>query len=197
MKKMILFILGVFFVFPLSAQEETLINGDIEHGAFGGPVLKLSQVNNDVAIFVGGRGGWIINHSFSIGAGGYGLANNIKTNTRINGEYRDVEFGYAGLEFEYFNEPEKLIHYSFCLLAGGGGIGYRDSLDASMSNRDKRTDAVFVLEPTMNVTLNVIKFFRVSIGANYRFIGGAIPAGTTRTGLSGPSASLTFRFGKF
>ncbi len=64
--------------FPAFAQEETLIKGDVESGGFGGPVVKMTSLNGQDGILVGGRGGWILNHSFIIGGGGYGLANNVR-----------------------------------------------------------------------------------------------------------------------
>ncbi|MBN1426023.1 hypothetical protein JXA88_15850, partial [Candidatus Fermentibacteria bacterium] len=56
-------------------QPETLLKGPIENGGFGGLVVKFSQLADQTAVFVGGRGGWILNHTFVIGGGGYGLAN--------------------------------------------------------------------------------------------------------------------------
>jgi hypothetical protein len=77
-----LFELSILFIcicFQLNAQEQTLVgNGEISNGGFGGPVIKYTQIKNEPAILVGGRGGWIINHTFVIGGGGYGLANQIE-----------------------------------------------------------------------------------------------------------------------
>ena len=56
-----------------SAQMNTLLQGDIEHGGYGGPVLKVGQINGETKIFMGGQGGWIINNTFVLGGGGWGL----------------------------------------------------------------------------------------------------------------------------
>jgi hypothetical protein len=68
MKKFV-FLLVIVFTLPVLAQEATLINGEIESGGFGGPVLKVTSINGENAVLVGGRGGWIINHSFVLAAG--------------------------------------------------------------------------------------------------------------------------------
>ena len=49
---------------------QTLMGSDIRHGGFGGPVVKFTEIDGQFGVLVGGRGGWIINDSFVIGAGG-------------------------------------------------------------------------------------------------------------------------------
>lgn len=178
------------------AQEETLISGPIESGGFGGPVLKVGSFNGEAAILVGGRGGWIINHSFIIGGGGYGLANNVKA--KVLGPYgeRYLNFGYGGLELEYVSNPDRLINYSFQTLIGAGGLGWRDEdIHTGMSNSD--SDTFFIVEPGINATLNVTPYFRISGGVSYRYVSGVQSPASSNADLSGPSGVLTFRFGKF
>ena len=58
-------------------QQETLLSGNIESGGFGGFVVRFSEIGGAFAVLAGGRGGWIINHTFVLGGGGYGLANDV------------------------------------------------------------------------------------------------------------------------
>jgi hypothetical protein len=74
--KMIMIVLCTFTV-SVAAQEETLFKGDIQTGGFGGPVIKLTRINDQGALMVGGRGGWIINHCLALGGGGYGIVNDV------------------------------------------------------------------------------------------------------------------------
>jgi hypothetical protein len=178
------------------AQEETLINGPIENGGFGGPVIKIGSINGELGILVGGRGGWIINHSFIIGGGGYGLVNDVKA--KVLGPYgeRYLNFGYGGLELEYVSEPDRLINFSFQTLIGGGGLSWRDeNVQVGMRNSDN--DTFFIVEPGVNVTLNVTTYFRISGGVSYRYISGVQSPASSNPDLSGLSGVLTFRFGKF
>lgn len=195
MKTIVTLILFSLFTLPAFAQdEETLISGEIKSGGFGGPVLKVTSINGESAFLVGGRGGWIVNHSFIIGGGGYGLVTNVNAKTpSIFGE-RYLNFGYGGLELEYVPASNDLIHASFMTLIGGGGIGYRD---ADFNVRHNSTDAFFVLEPAANMTLNVTRYFRISAGFSYRYISGVETSASTSKDLSGPSGILTFRFGEF
>ncbi len=189
---------------PLAAQdEETLISGPVESGGFGGPSLRITKINGEVAVLVGGRGGWIINHVFMIGGAGYGLVTRTAAKTPgLLGE-KDLDIGYGGLEMEYYSNPSDLVHLSVRLLLGGGGVAYREDVMVS-SHRDM--DGFFVAEPGISVNLNVTHFFRISAGASYRFVTGVDtpndllghPAPlTSNADLSGPSALLTLKFGKF
>jgi hypothetical protein len=191
------FVLMLFLVaIPAIAQEETLIKGDIESGGFGGPVVKFTSMNGEAGILVGGRGGWIINHSFIIGGGGYGLANNI--NAKVPGPYgeRYLNFGYGGVELEYISQPARLIHMSYMMLIGGGGVNWRDE-NMRVGSMNQESDAFFILEPEVNVTLNVTQYFRLSAGVSYRYVSGSSSAVSSNADLSGPSGVIVFRFGKF
>jgi hypothetical protein len=55
------------------ADEKTLLGScPIVSGGFGGPVVKVSQIHGETALFAAARGGWLINHVFSVGGGAYG-----------------------------------------------------------------------------------------------------------------------------
>ncbi len=207
MKKLLVVFLilgGVLF-----AQEETLLGyRNITHGGFGGPVVKFTKVKGEFATLVGGRGGWIINHSFIIGGGGYGLVNNIRGNKVFLedanadnpfGRTRRILMGYGGLELEYIYKPYKLLHVSLYTMIGGGGVTQRDT-DKDYDDDfidDEDTDPFFIFSPEANVTLNVTRFFRISVNAGYRFTNGVDQHDLDDTDFSGFTGGLTFRFGQF
>lgn len=193
-----LFILVLLIVCPLLfAQEETLLgSGEISNGGFGGPVVKFTSINKHFGVLVGGQGGWIINHTFVIGAGGYGLVNNIKTENLFLGERQLLNFGYGGLELHYIDNSNRLVHYTFSLLIGGGGIGYRHP-DNWEWDLDTNTKSFFVLEPTVRIMLNVTSFFRIGLGGGYRLISGVSLDDMKDSDISGPSAEIVLKFGKF
>ncbi len=174
------------FTVPALAQERTLIDGPVESGGFGGPVIKFSEVRNQFAVLVGGRGGWILNHTFVIGAAGYGLASDIRLDSRFPG--RDVEFGYGGLDLEYIYDSNSLVHFSAQALIGGGAI---DLVFGGES------DVVFVFEPQGNVELNMTRYFRISVGGGYRFVSDVDFAARGNADFSAPYFALTLKFGKF
>jgi hypothetical protein len=165
---------------PLAAQEETLVGGEMTSGGFGGPVIRVTGVAGETAALMGGRGGWIINHAFVLGAGGYGLV----TDLDVAGDR--VDFGYGGLVLEYVNRPMRLVHFTLATLIGGGGV-----------NSQLLDDGVFVIEPEAGVELNVTSFFRLHGSAGYRFVSDVDFTGLTDGDLSGAFGSLMLKFGKF
>ena len=190
-----LFLLVIIFTFSALAQESTLISGDIESGGFGGPVIKVTNINGENAVIAGGRGGWIINHSFVLGGGGYGLVTDVNAKVKdLNHQY--VEMGYGGLEIEYIASSDDIIHLSIGLLVGGGGIGYKHE-DNEVFNTSHNTKSFFVIEPSADANLNVTRFFRIAAGASFRYVSGLKSVISTSADLSGLSAVLTFKFGKF
>lgn len=179
-----------------SAEDETLVQGPIESGGFGGPVVKFSAIQDDFALFIGGRGGWIINHTFTVGGGGYGLVNEIESEYWAHEGYDDVviHMGYGGLILEYVHMPRKLIHLSVAALVGGGGFGFHERV---WRYDWDESDAFFVTEPEVNLMLNVTEHFRIGLGASYRYVTGVNLEGIEDSDLSGFCGNLTLKFGRF
>lgn len=183
-------------------EHETLLSGNITHGGYGGPVFKVSSLQGSAEILTGGYGGWLINHAFMIGIGGYGIATKIsadETAPKIDGKTPEIGLGYGGLALEYIISPEKLIHFTIHSLIGAGGAGYTNSLTPSNTSQQELSPgtAFFVAELGANAQLNIASFCRLSIGGSYRFVSGASLLGITNKNLSGPSGNIALLFGKF
>lgn len=194
MKKVILVLL-IICTYKISAQEETLIAGTITHGGYGGPSVKFTQIGNDFGVLVGGKGAWIINHTFAIGGGGYGLANNVETKGSENIPNAVLNFGYGGVILEYIKNSDQLIHYTFSALIGAGGVNYRERNGGEMGSQNNKS--FFVIEPEANAEFNIATFFRVNLGVSYRFLSNVTFDKFTRDDLGGVSAGITFKFGNF
>lgn len=198
-----LFLAMPFAVFAQedAAEQETLLSGDIIHGGYGGPVLKVSAIKNSAQVMTGGYGGWLINHTFMIGIGGYGMVDNIAAGESaplIDGRVPDLSIGYGGLVLEYIVAPKKLIHVTIQSLLGAGGAGYFNfSTTNSLPPGTQTGTAFFVAELGANAQLNVASFCRFSVGASYRFVNGIDLAGLTNKDVSGPSGNVSIVFGKF
>jgi hypothetical protein len=171
------------------AAEETLVSGEFESGFFGGPYLKYSQVGEGWVLLVGGRGGWIINHTLVLGGGFCGTVPGAHViDDTVD---RDIEMEYGGFEIEYVVNSPKLLHYTFGLLIGGGKVNY------SPYDGPWVQSSFFVAEPAANVELNAVSFFRIDLGLSYRFTAGGEVEAITDSDLSGLAPTLTFKFGVF
>jgi len=193
--KKIIFALLIVFTCKISAQEQTLLSGTITHGGYGGPEVKFTQIGDNFGVLVGGKGGWIVNHTFVIGGGGYGLVNNIETDYIYNNQRTVLNFGYGGLILEYIQNPDQILHYTFSALVGGGGINYRFRNGGDLGTHGTKT--FFILEPAANAEVNISTFFRVNLGISYRLLSNVEFDRFNQDDLGGISANLTLKFGKF
>jgi hypothetical protein len=55
----------------------------------------------------------------------------------------------------------------------------------------------FIVEPGLNIELNLFRFMRIAVGGTYRFVSGLDMANLGNRNLSGPTANLMFKFGRF
>lgn len=216
MKGILTFIIFLF-AFTIYAQDDTeqefqtLFSGDYESGGYGAPEFRFGKVNGNMSLLFGGRGGWIIGNKFVLGGGGYGMttSNALHENQLITGvDTTDMQLamGYGGLLLEYIATPHKAIHFAFPLLIGAGGasvtqqiydpynnISYEDPTNYNVIE----SSGFFIAEPGVNIELNLVKFMRVSLGANYRFITGTNLERIKDSDLSGVSFNFGLKFGKF
>jgi hypothetical protein len=184
-----------------ATQEQTLFQNDVKTGGFGGPVVKYTRIKGQDALMVGGRGGWILNHSLVLGGGGYAVVTEVDAPEGVlplEGPL-DIEFGCLGFELEYLVHPNSLTHLSLYTLIGGGTVRFvKDVGPATESNEQAgETDFVLTLEPAVSAELNVTKWFRLAAGASYRVVAGVEQVGLKNRDFNGLAATLTFKFGRF
>jgi hypothetical protein len=189
-----------FFGFA-SGQDEQLISDKIESGGFGAPVWKITQVNGETAMLTGGRGGWIINHTFVIGGGGYSTLMDVNAGNKVDGEKLYLRMEYSGLELEYIHRSNKVVHWTALALFGGGHLEIREHEPDITFKKDN----FVVVNVNVNAEINVLKWMRVNVGAGYRLVSGVdsqrlsegLSSSLSNDDLSGPEAQVTVKFGSF
>ena len=215
MKRLTLVTLMLLFIGALMAQEEqekemkTLFgnSGIRSNGGYGGVTVGYTQMDDRDALLIGGRGAWVINHSMAIGLAGYGFLSEHKPDAQLNGDYH-LAGGYGGLMFEFIAAPKSPIHVSFPVVIGAGGVGYveRDGIfgNSDINPFSEDSQAFFVVEPGIELEMNLLRFMRLGLGVSYRYTsdidlsyrgnGGRIMGSDALNGLSG---GITLKFGKF
>ncbi len=152
-------------------------------GYFLGPEFAYTQFSGNKHVFLLGINmGVTFNHWVSVGLAGYGIVNsgNLKYYTQLYDDINRKEQianlygGYGGLLLEFTVIPRSVVHVSFPLLIGGGGLtlmyrpDYTDKYDwGGYTNVD--WDAFFVVQPGVKAEFNILKFFRIGIGVSYRY----------------------------
>lgn len=179
-------VLALIVAFSLNAQDsdemKTLFTksssgNKISHGGYGSFSVGYSQVDKKDALQIGGRAAWIANHRFALGLAGYGFFNSIQKNYDEDPANYFLTGGYGGIFFEPIFMPNKPVHISVPIILGVGGVSAAQSKEWTSSYHNDRvnyydTDAYLVFEPGIDIEFNIVKFFRVALGASYRLTNG-------------------------
>ena len=183
-------------------EMRTLMGASHSTGGYGAISFQYAQIDDRDAFVFGARGGVLLGHMIAIGIGGKGFFNDGQYNS-ITGADVSLAGGYGGFFFEPILVPNFPVHVSFPVLFGAGGVGIM-----SLQNNDwedtfnsEASDAFMVIEPGVELELNITHFFRFCIGGYYRYtsdIDVRDPDYEVSSDiLRGFSGGVTFKFGRF
>lgn len=185
MKKLILLSICLTFFTGIWAQEivtrsynpNTLIKNGGLTGGYIALQPKLTYLAGEVSMLAGGQIAMVFGHQFNLGIAGYALLSDVD----LQGYYYTnlpaylmptgvLEFAYAGILLEpvFFNKST--IHFSLPLILGPGIASIRNSRIWESDSYNKFTDIVGVVEPGLNMELNLTRIIRFNLGASYRFV---------------------------
>ncbi len=208
MKKNVFSLLLMFVVFVSSAQgigndvtfddfpddnNVQTVMGSIKIkriSGFGGPIMSFTSLNGEFAHLMGGGGGVILNNLF-IGGYGEGVTNTLTIGGTAS--LTDFDFGHGGFWVGYEIGHKMIIHPVISSRIGWGGITGYDEI-----NSKEVKDNFFVLIPTISAEINLTRFFKINIGAEYRRtfnVNNLI--GLNDNNFSGLGVHLNFLFGWF
>ena len=148
--------------------------GQTANGGYGSFSIGYTNMNDQGAILIGGRGAWIANHHFSLGLAGYGFYSNLENSDNYyeNPSEYSITGGYGGLLFEPIVAPFSPVHVSFPMIFGAGGATAANweyyNYNYGYDNYYYNGDWFLVFEPGVDVEFNLTKFFRVALGVSYR-----------------------------
>lgn len=183
-------------------EMKTLFGKHRSNGGYGAFWMGYSTVDNKHALQFGGRGSWIIQHSFAIGFGGTGFINEYHYDVILD---KDVFLsgGYGGIYLEPIIFPKQPVHLAFPVLFGAGGISFISYNDVNWnSNFVEDYEAFLIIEPGVELELNLTRFMRVSFGTTYRYptafdVGQSSPGSADTRSLEGFTYNVVFKFGSF
>jgi len=202
-------LLAAAFSFPAYAQEKEEIStifgnkdGHIDHGGWGALNFGYTQIKGKDTYLMGARGGWLIDHHFTIGLAGYGFISDNEYWDIIEGNPIYMAGGYGGLFLEAIIAPNYPVHVTIPLIIGAGGIAYTDQKWWDGNEYDHYgesvdSDAYFVLEPGLELEVNVIRFMRFSVGGSYRYTSNVSLINTEGNILRNFNGYFSLKFGMF
>jgi len=176
--------------------------GKIDHGGYLGVYNQATMMNGNLCNLVGGKVAWIVNHSFSLGAGGYGLTYPTErtefTGKKYNGLDTTTAFGFGGVLFEYFIWPDRIVTIAPGIIIGGGGIEYYNPAEVDEEKDDEKlTDSFLTVMPELNIYLNITEYVRIGAGVSYRFVNGIEQDTFSDNDIRGFSISISAAAGFF
>ena len=155
------------------------------HGGYGSFGVGYTNIDEKDAILLNFKGAWVINHSISLGFAGTGFFN-------------------GGFFFEPILLAKSPVHLTFPILIGGGGVSTipQNYWDWDDSYYPYDYDIFFLVEPGVELEFNMVKFFRVALGASYRWTNGIIlqesaDLSVAPDALDGFNFYMNFKFGKW
>jgi hypothetical protein len=182
---------------PSLAADETLLGNSTDSTSIWGIDLKSTPVNGQSGLFLGGYNGRVMNDgTLIIGSEGYILLTPLSAPSGAPNIGVDCNIGlyYCGLTCEYIMRPSKLIQVSGSVLAG---LCYVKYIGAGYNMENGLSALCCVVEPGVNVMMNVSDSLKAGLGVSYRWVTGLNMQGLTNDDLKGVSINFIFRFVEF
>lgn len=185
-------------------NEETVFTKDNFKftGSYIALEFKMSDVRDDIGIFAGGKMGVSFNDRFSLGIAAYGLIYNSDFTVLAPDMWSDltqqlasIKFIYGGLLLEYTFFSNKIVHFNIPVVIGVGKASLKGE-DHIFLERIEKSSA-FVIEPGLELEVNLLEFLKVDLGASYRNVSNTSLQYIDDEDLVGLSYNLTFRFDFF
>lgn len=169
MKKIFLLFVLISTIGYLNAQEETEIQTFFNSKpdkirGYIAPLTNTTYLDGETAYMTGVNVASIINDHYILGFYKLDLENDIRSNN-TNYIGNEMDFDHKGLWLGYIFMPQRIIHFNVNAQVGKGNLEIYDNI----FNEWLEDDLIFVVSPSLEAEINVAKFFRVGIGANYRF----------------------------
>ncbi|WP_306642685.1 hypothetical protein [Sanyastnella coralliicola] len=191
-----------------NGEMQTLFGGDRSFGGFIGLGTKFTTLNDQGGMMLGGEINGVFGHSLNVGFVGYGLVTDVYGVNRDDDNQRlYYEMGYGGLNIEPVFFSRRAIHFSAPVVIGAGGIGESRQrfIDIDEFDEDQdydwpdfyNSDFFLVVEPGLQLEINLLRAVRLYGGASYRFVTDVDLPNTDVDRLGGISANFGLRFGWF
>lgn len=190
---------------PNNEEVKSLLSTKNDLNAFGAGDLKVSDFKEERALLVGAYGGFIINRRYLFGVAGYGLVTKVEFDGVIPGEAEPKNLtlhgGYGGVLIGGTIAHKELIHISIPIVLGAGSFEVVDRdffvNNPADSEFTVENSVFFVAEPGVELEFNITKYFRLGAGMTYRYISGTELENVKDEDVSGTTAMISFRFGRF
>ncbi len=185
----------------------------VDHGFFYTFTNHYTKLDKRSVMTIGNRFGYYLNHVVMIGAGGHLFVTDLRYDDFIENEEDEFEDAYLqGAYVGFYVEPvlfsEKVVHVTFPVLIGMGYMAYSNRgfwndtdfgefKDYYEGWEKVDSDTYFVIEPAVNIEINITKFMRIGVEGKYRYANGLDLENTKSNILNNGAIGMNLKFGKF
>jgi hypothetical protein len=155
-------------------------------------LLKAGSIADKNRFHFGGWAGLLFADNFAIGGGGFALLEDVELSGSDGGTGFNLDFGYGGLLFRYWEALSGPFTGEAGLLIGAGHAEVRNQLDGT----EIASDNFMVSEAEMGILYSPFPRIHLGLSAGYRLTAGVedLP-GVQTTDLNGFTGSLSIRIG--
>jgi len=156
------------------------------------PEAKVTRIGGKTAGLAGIAMGPAMDRTFYFTLAGHALLNSLSTDEPNAVDMSFFNYWDAGLNLNYTFFSSQVIHGDVQCLMGGGRATY----DYTLGGSDSST--VFILEPEVDLLVNLTSTFELGLGVGYRFAAGASgDKGLASSDLSSLTGTLSLRWTEF
>lgn len=175
---------------PLSKGQQS----GVRYSGYGGPLLLVTGINNELGFCIGGKGGAVLNETLVFGGLGFGMVNPLElTGNNLTDNFDvplEMSFGAGGIFFEYIFNFGDRIQFSIPVNIMAGGI----KIYESNSETEIESSALFILEPGINIDLYISGSYTQSFFVSYRQAIGSSLINLDDADISGVNVGMIFKF---
>ena len=183
---------------------KSLLSKSNDIQGFGGFDVKITDILDERSVLIGGYGGVLINRSYLLGVGAYGLVARPSFDGLVPGSSDTTRLrlygGYGGLLVGGTLFAKEIIHVSLPVFLGVGNLEVSDD-DFFQGIGDTsftvENSVFFVLEPGLQLEFNITQYLRIAGGASYRWVQGLELLNVEDSQLTGVTGILSVRIGRF
>lgn len=177
---------------PVWADKETLIDYDDKWNLFSKFELGLPPVGDEDGTVGAITAGGLLNSRFGIGLTAQMLVTSVDLNSPIYDDPETSDFMAGGAYLEYVFFPDSMVHVSLDLMVGAAQLDLTRTVGGSSAS-----ETVWVVEPGLNLMVNITETFMFGLGAAYRMTDDITLVGLEEDALSGFVGSAFLRFTQF
>ena len=173
---------------------------NIVHGVYLGFNFGYGKIESKDTYNIGFKLAYVANRKLEIGFVTKALFSNQDIPGVFSSNIADIGAVYSGLHLEPIFFSKAKFNLSFPILIGGGATGYINtdwSEQEVEQSQEEDWDAVFIVEPGVNVLYNISRYVQLEAGVQYRFSSKIELVPDTIHRINGISANFGIKLGVF